>query len=105
MTNQPGSLPSENQLNQNFPNPFYSSTTIRYSVGRAGHIRLHILELSGKRIATLVDEIQNPGSYSAVWDTTTSTGETAEEGLYLYSLLGDGFVLNGKALFLKGCSF
>ncbi|MCX6224037.1 MAG: hypothetical protein NTV01_04715 [Bacteroidia bacterium] len=94
-TDQPGPLPSDNQLSQNFPNPFSVSTTIQYSVSRAGHIRLNIMDPSGKRIATLVDELQTPGLYSEIWDATTSTGETADEGIYLYILLGEGFVIKG----------
>lgn len=56
------------RLMQNFPNPFNPSTTIAYEVPRRTHVRLHLCDLLGRRVATLVDAIQAPGDYSLVLD-------------------------------------
>ena len=61
---QPDPLPNNFQLNRNYSNPFSVSTTIEYSVSRTSHIQLIIMDITGKRIATLVEEIKAPGLYS-----------------------------------------
>jgi hypothetical protein len=56
--------PSETtELIGNFPNPFKTSTTITYRVENSQRISLTVWDLSGKQIATLVDEVHEPGYY------------------------------------------
>ena len=50
-------------LDQNYPNPFISRTTIRYRVAMAGKVRITVSDLLGRETGTLVDQIQQPGSY------------------------------------------
>jgi hypothetical protein len=47
----------------NYPNPFTRATSISYEVHEAQHIRLSVWDLSGQRIATLVNRLQQPGYY------------------------------------------
>lgn len=56
--------PSETvELIGNFPNPFKTSSTIAYQVEESQPITLTVWNLSGKRIATLADEVHEPGYY------------------------------------------
>lgn len=68
-------------LLQNYPNPFNPSTNICYSVEKAGHVTLKIYDILGKEIKTLVNEIQNPGTYSYNFES----GSLAS-GVYYYKL-------------------
>ena len=46
-------------LNVNYPNPFSRFSTIVYRVEHAGSVRLEVFDLSGKRVALLVDGFKN----------------------------------------------
>jgi photosystem II stability/assembly factor-like uncharacterized protein len=71
-------------LEQNYPNPFKSSTQIRYHLNRSNNITLTVYDLSGRKIQTLVDEFQTVGEYSVDWDAAHFC-----DGLYFYELKVD----------------
>ncbi|MBN1199487.1 MAG: right-handed parallel beta-helix repeat-containing protein [Bacteroidales bacterium] len=50
-------------LEQNYPNPFINSTTIRFGLTERGHVTLSVTDLFGNVITTLVDQIKDPGEY------------------------------------------
>jgi len=74
-------LPSSVKLYQNYPNPFNPSTTIEFSVGTSGHIKIEVFDLLGRKVATLVDEMKLVGSYSVTWQP-----ERSASGVYYYAL-------------------
>ena len=50
-------------LSQNYPNPFNPSTTIRYALSRAVHVKLTICNPLGNEIETLMNKNQPAGAY------------------------------------------
>jgi uncharacterized protein (DUF1501 family) len=67
----------------NYPNPFATSTKITFkTIG--GHTLVQIFDTTGKRIATLTDQIYTAGTY-----TLTFNGETLPAGVY-YARLQNG---------------
>ncbi len=74
-------LPSEFILFQNYPNPFNSSTEIRYSIPIQSDVRLDVYNILGRRIATLVDENQQLGDHSVLWDASGFSS-----GIYFYRI-------------------
>ncbi|HTR81146.1 MAG TPA: hypothetical protein VMM58_05890, partial [Bacteroidota bacterium] len=56
------------QLQQNFPNPFNPSTTIRFQLFSAGKVTVRIIDLLGRTVETLVDKTMTAGNYEARWD-------------------------------------
>ena len=74
-------LPQEFALEQNFPNPFNPSTTIRYSLVESGHVVLKLFNINGQEVTTLVDEMAGSGEYIY----NLNAGNLAA-GTYLYSL-------------------
>jgi len=90
-------LPREFILDQNFPNPFNPSTTIRYHVKKAERVKLKIYNGLGQEVATLVDEFKSPGTYSLNWDAANFAS-----GNYYYRLEVGGKALSArKAVFIK----
>ncbi len=94
-------LPSSVELHQNYPNPFNPTTTLRFSVVSAGHVRLDIYNVLGQRVKTLVDTYRPAGMHTVVWDGTTESGNRAASGVYLYRLRTDGTDASRKMLLLR----
>lgn len=74
------------QLRQNTPNPFGTSTQISYDIEKSDHVRLRVLDVSGRTISILVDEFQESGTYQVQWNGTHDSGKMVTDGLYLYEL-------------------
>jgi hypothetical protein len=72
------------RLDQNEPNPFASSTLIRFEVAEAGHLRLAIYDAAGRLVRVLRDGAVVPGSYTAQWDGRDARGAALPSGIYLY---------------------
>ena len=89
------------ELQQNYPNPFNPSTAIRYSIPARGHVRLRVYDLIGRVIATLVDQEQPAGNYSAVWRGVTDSGLPASSGVYFYRFESSLYSSTRKMLFVK----
>ena len=73
-------------LDPNFPNPFNSTTQIRYRLQRAGRVHLSVFNESGQVMRTLVDEYQMRGTYIVDWDGRNEAGASVSSGVYLYRL-------------------
>jgi len=73
-------------LHQNYPNPFNPSTTIGYELPRTSKVELQVYNVIGQRVATLVNEEQQPGHYSVVWNGYNDRGEQVAGGVYFYRL-------------------
>lgn len=73
-------------LEQNFPNPFYGSTSFSFRLKRASKVTLKIFDLFGREIAILVnDEHTEPGGYTVHFDSGTFH---LSPGVYYFSLSG-----------------
>ncbi|UCE18590.1 MAG: FG-GAP repeat protein [Gemmatimonadota bacterium] len=104
--------PTRFALSQNFPNPFNLSTTIRYTLPeakptmydayqRSSLISLKIYNLLGQMVRTLVEEIQEPGSYTVTWDGKDNEGRQAPSGVYFYHLSATGTVVMKRMVLTK----
>jgi hypothetical protein len=92
------------ELKNCYPNPFNSSTEIRYSLpnGKARYlVQLKIYDVLGRLVKTLVDQEQSAGSYAIIWDGTVLSGNRAASGVYFYSLDSGEFKLIRKMLVLQ----
>ncbi len=89
-------VPEAIALEQNYPNPFNPTTTIGFSLSEAGHVTLHVYDVLGREVATLVDESLATGAY-----TTVFQAEGLPSGVYLYKLHLGSTVLTRRMLLLK----
>ena len=89
------------ELRPNYPNPFNPNTTLRYSLAKAGHVRLSIMDIAGRRLAILVDEVRVAGDHQLVWRGLDDRGRQAASGLYFVLLESDGQVAVRKMAMLK----
>jgi len=72
-------------LEQNFPNPFKTSTTITYQLIKAGFVSLKVFDSFGRKVANLVNERQKPGIYK-VEINKTDLEIAKKEGIFFYRL-------------------
>ena len=75
------SFPDKLYLEQNYPNPFNAQTEIRYALQQTGPVSLKVFDIVGREVATLVQEVQNAGSYNITFD-----GAGVPSGIYFYQL-------------------
>jgi FtsP/CotA-like multicopper oxidase with cupredoxin domain len=78
------------QLAQSFPNPAGDITRIPFAVPTNGPVKLTIEDVSGRRVATLVDQHLVAGPHEVVWNGRTASGERARPGVYFYRLISNG---------------
>jgi hypothetical protein len=101
------SVPRDFTLNQNYPNPFNPTTTIQFGLPVAANVTVRIYSLLGQEVATLVDGLQNAGTFQAVWNGRNSAGAPVASGMYFYSLVAkssdskETFTTMRKMLLLK----
>jgi hypothetical protein len=102
---QPPSLliPSNNnliivdfRLEQNYPNPFNPVTDIRYLILNIAQVTLKIYDLVGREIATLVNDVKQPGEYSVEWNA-----EGLPSGIYFCKISAGTFVDTKKMLLVR----
>ncbi len=89
-------LPSAFQLSQNYPNPFNPSTVIRFGVRSTGLVILKVYDVLGRSVRTLVDKVEQPGTYSVTFDSGN-----LPSGVYFYTLREGTTSLTKKALLIK----
>jgi hypothetical protein len=77
---------SDYQLFQNFPNPFNPSTMIEYALPSSGRVSLVIYNTLGQTIEQLIDEQQNAGVHTAVFEPSSSL----PSGTYFYRISVNG---------------
>ena len=89
------------RLQQNYPNPFNPSTSIPYSIEHIGQVELHIYDLLGRKIRTLLRGSQSAGEHSAVWDGKDDFGKQVASGHYLYQLKAGELLSTRRMILLK----
>ena len=93
--------PREFALDPNYPNPFNSSTTIRYRLAEPGRVRLEIFDIQGQKVKMLADSYAGAGVYQVEWDGTDASGKPVATGVYLARLQKGTASLVHKMLLLK----
>ncbi len=90
-----GVIPEDFELAQNYPNPFNPSTTISYTLPRAGHVNVVVYDVLGRQVMNLVNEMQPAGQHHAVFDA-----RGVGSGVYFYRLSVDGTFAGVRSMML-----
>jgi hypothetical protein len=83
-------------LNQNFPNPFNSSTIIKYQIPDEGNIKISIYNILGERLRILSNEYKPAGSYALTFNSNE-----LPSGVYMYTLETGLEVIVKKLIIIK----
>jgi len=90
-----------NTLNVNYPNPFNPTTSISFSLEKAGQATLRIYNTKGQLVKTLVNNVKAAGSHTVIWNGLNNEGRAVSSGLYFYKLDAPGFSKTRKMMLLK----
>ncbi len=83
-------------LEQNYPNPFNPTTTIKFSLKKAGKVELIVYNATGQKVATLVNKNMKAGLVEVKWNASQMAS-----GLYFYRLKSGDFTAVKKMLLIK----
>ena len=89
-------VPIEFALLQNYPNPFNPQTTISYTLQQPSNVSLSIYNIKGQLVETLVNEVQQSGFHSVVWNA-----KHISTGIYFYHITAGNFTDTKKCVILK----
>jgi cyclomaltodextrinase / maltogenic alpha-amylase / neopullulanase len=89
-------IPETVSLDQNYPNPFRSSTTIRYRIAKPSNVRLRVFDILGREVATVYDGFRSAGTYEAFFET-----QDLPVGMYIYRLETAGLTLSRTMILLR----
>jgi hypothetical protein len=89
-------IPSAFSLEQNYPNPFNQSTMFNLKCSMAGIVKVSVYDISGKEVATLVNEKLKAGVYSVRFDAGN-----LPSGIYFYRLQTENYTATKKLILLK----
>jgi hypothetical protein len=98
----PVHVPSEPDIHCGaHPNPFNPSTTINYDLDKRCHVSLDIYDVAGRKVAGLVNAVQEAGSYSVIWDGRNTNGSRVVSGTYFFRITAGETTTSKKLVLLR----
>ncbi len=88
--------PTEYSLEQNFPNPFTTGTTIAYTLPSNANVSLKVFDILGYEITTIVESMQTSGPHQIYW-----TPQGLASGVYRYRLTTGGFTKTRRMVIVQ----
>jgi acid phosphatase type 7 len=85
----------------NYPNPFNPETKISYGVPQSSYVKLVVVDLLGRTVATLVDGVKGAGTHTVDWSAKDERGNGLASGVYIAQLRSGKVVRNAKMVVLR----
>jgi hypothetical protein len=84
------------KLHQNYPNPFNPSTKIAFTINKLDRVRLEVYNITGQKIATLLDQKMKPGSHEVEWNASQ-----VASGVYFYKFSFGSLTMTKKMVLIR----
>lgn len=94
-------LPQAFALKPNRPNPFESGTLVAFDLPEPCVVRLEVVDVQGRVVRVLTDEVWSAGRHSVVWTGENDTGGVSGPGVYFVRIQAGGFRAINKMLRMK----
>jgi hypothetical protein len=78
------------------PNPFASSTSIRFSMSASGPVTVDIYDSRGRRVRSIEEDRLGPGTHTLTWDGNDDAGRKTASGVYFAQVRGGNEALAAK---------
>lgn len=89
------------RLLPNHPNPFNPETTIAFELSHASRITLHVFDLMGRQVRTLMNRQMPPGKHQVVWNGTDDRENPVPSGAYILRLRVGNSVQTRRLLLVR----
>ncbi len=89
-------VPNEYSLGKNYPNPFSSQTTIEYNTPVESNVQIHIYDILGRKVKTILDE-RRPADYHTIDWTPTQLAS----GVYIVVMQAEDKQFSKKITYIK----
>jgi hypothetical protein len=99
--NRNETFPQGFALEQNFPNPFNPTTTLRFDLPEVSDATVTIFNMLGQKVRVFNMNDTPAGYHSIKWNATNDYGDPIGAGVYLYQLRANQFVKTRKMVLLK----
>lgn len=86
LVSAPGAPQVATRLEGSAPNPFASSTAVRFSLAREEAVDLVVCDISGRIVTSLHRGTMSAGPHSITWDGRDAAGRAVSPGVYLCRL-------------------
>jgi PKD repeat protein len=109
-------IPTITALIGNYPNPFNPETIIQFTIGNESltptlsrerelsasqHVTIHVYNIRGQRVRTLVNDNHSPGVYEVIWNGRDDNNNMVGSGIYFYRLTAGDIVETRRMMLLK----
>jgi glucuronoarabinoxylan endo-1,4-beta-xylanase len=95
-------IPAEFELDQNYPNPFSSSTVISYKLNKQADVQITIYDVLGREVKKINSANQSAGIHGVLWDAKNDLGRKMAAGVYFYQMNVGNKTLTRKMLLGSG---
>ncbi|MBC7188466.1 MAG: T9SS type A sorting domain-containing protein, partial [Calditrichaeota bacterium] len=93
VTSRQENVPRAFFVEQNYPNPFRGTTSIRFGLPSASYVSVKVLNLLGQEVATLYEGKKQPGVHELTWGP-----RGLPMGIYFYRVQAGDVVKMGRML-------
>lgn len=83
-------------LEQSYPNPFISETSIQYGLPEDTKVTLRVYNLLGQDVRVLVDERKDAGIHTMIWDGRDDSGRRVPSGTHFLRLEAGDYTATKK---------
>jgi len=94
--------PTKFELDQNYPNPFSSSTSISYTLKEQSKVDVTIYDVLGRVVKKFSVGMQTAGLHGVLWDGKNDFGRRVAVGIYFYRLQVSGETKVKKMVYTGG---
>ena len=64
-------------------------------------VKIAIYDMIGREVKTLVNQFQDAGYKSVVWDATNDFGQPVSGGIYIYQIQAGSYISANKMVLIK----
>ena len=82
-------------------NPVNPITTLRYDLPENSLVNITIYDMLGRQVKKLINQTQDAGYRSIIWDATNDYGKPVSAGIYLYQIQVGEYMQTKKMVLLK----
>jgi hypothetical protein len=88
-------------VEQNYPNPFRSATSIAFALAEPEVVRITVFDLTGREVIVVSDVHMLAGSHTVSWDGHDAGGQRVASGTYLYRIQAGDFIETRRMTFIN----